>query len=159
MPRFEIDRQEVHPTFVRTETCPNPTTDLALFHLTKQVAVTPIPLPQATDPAPLKGTACAVVGYGLHLANSVGVDQLKRSAMSIIEQADDSGIDVSFGTGIADNGDSGGPLLCGGAAVGIVSCHSDGAGTAHRQEHYVAVSGALDWIHKTIASWNAPPSP
>ena len=102
---------------------------------------------------PAVGTSCRVVGFGAHdLGDSVS-NRHRYAGTSKISSVWGDDIKVTFGTAIADSGDSGGPLLCGGNIVGTFSCHSDGDYPAHRVEYYERVSSLDSWIKSTIAAW------
>ncbi len=80
----------------------------------------------------------------------------KRTAAETVIALGDGFIQVKYGTGIADHGDSGGPLLCDGAIMGTTSCHNDGDVPAHQIEYYARVDVGFDWIQARIASWEEP---
>src|SRR5262249_9362681 len=62
-------------------------------------------------------------------------------------------IAVQWVTGIAYDGDSGGPLFCGDKLVGTVAGHADGEYPDHREELYTRVDRALPWINDEIQKW------
>ena len=62
-------------------------------------------------------------------------------------------LEVKYKTGIADHGDSGGPLICGGSVVGTVSCHADGAWPQHLSEYYARLDKAGSWVNQVVAAW------
>jgi len=120
-------------------TCPNMHEDLAVMQLAQPIYDI-APIPWQHTPAVFKGTHCTEVGYGDHS----GVHSRKRSAQVTVFSNPDSasytgGLPALVvwwdpndlgDNGIADHGDSGGPLLCpttsGTVIAGAVSCHLDG---------------------------------
>ena len=141
-----VDKQAIYPPY-KGGACPNATGDVGLVHLAKPLTgVTPLKL----GAAPSAGASCTAVGYGDH-ASTYGQ---KRSATEKVKSADAAVITVDKGSGIADHGDSGGPLLCGSSIAGAVSCHNDGIYPAHTEEFYARVDAFKPWIQQTIASWH-----
>jgi hypothetical protein len=57
-------------------------------------------------------------------------------------------------SGVADHGDSGGPLLCGGAIAAVVHNHTDGDWPAHIRENYATLD--INWIRSKIGFKPAP---
>ncbi|HEX2659784.1 MAG TPA: trypsin-like serine protease [Polyangia bacterium] len=123
--RQPIDTQLVHPT-----------RDLWLVHLASPLAITP--LVTNTGALPAVGTVCTAVGFGAH-DDPGGIPTGKRSATETVTSATTSIIKVLMGTGIADSGDSGGPLICNGAVAGVVWRHTDGNWPTHQREIYTTV--------------------
>jgi hypothetical protein len=80
----------------------------------------------------------------------------KRWAEETIESVADVTLLARFKTGVADHGDSGGPLLCGGLIVATTSCHDDGWGTQHKLETYARADNASAWIKERILTWEEP---
>jgi len=131
--------------------CPNPTHDVALVRL-KNPIKTIAPLAYGKS-VPSTGTLCRVVGFGIH-NTATGVERKrKRAGTSEIRSVFADTIKVEYETAVADSGDSGGPLLCGGAIVGTVACHTDGDWPSHRTEYYERTSSLNSWIGDTIKEW------
>ncbi|MCA1828929.1 MAG: trypsin-like serine protease [Myxococcales bacterium] len=138
-----VDRQAAYPAY-KGGTCPNETGDVGLVHLAQPLTgVTPLKLASAP---PAAGTTCTAVGFGDH----AGTYGQKRSATEKVERSDGATIRVDRGTGIADHGDSGGPLLCGSVISGATSCHDD---TPHLVEFYARVDAFRPWIQQVVGSW------
>ena len=135
-----VDRQAAAPSYL-FGSCPNHTGDVALLHLSRPLAGV-APLELALRP-PAAGATCTAVGFG--------TSAQKRSASETVVASDDSVITVHAGSGIAASGDSGGPLLCGGAIAGTVGCHEDSA--PHVVEYYARVDAVRPWIERTVAEW------
>ena len=63
-------------------------------------------------------------------------------------------MDVIWRTGIADRGDSGGPLLCNGKIAAVTSCHVDGSyPDCTRSEVYARVDNIATWIDAVEKKW------
>jgi hypothetical protein len=153
MARHAVDGTLVYPSYQSDdEDCPNPTIDLGLVHLA--APLTDIaPIAYAGSAPPPAGVTCEAVGFGLHEEGSALYYGEKRTGTEVVRGVHDTSIEVELGTAIADSGDSGGPLLCGGVVVGATSCHYDGDWPAHRIEHYARLDGASSWIAAQIARW------
>ena len=138
-----VDRQIGYPGY-KSGTCPNESGDVGLIHLSQPLSgVTPLKLAAG---APAAGASCTAVGFGDH----GGTFGQKRSATEKVKSSDAATVTVDKGTGIADHGDSGGPLLCGSAISGTTSCHND---TPHVEEFYARVDAFKPWIQQIVASW------
>jgi len=126
--------------------------DMMLIHLTSSIFdIDPIPL--GTGALPSVGAICTAVGVGRH-AETVGgvtstVKQVKYSGTERVEASSSSNIVVVMDTGLADHGDSGGPLLCDGAISAITRGHSDGDWPAHARENYTPID--VPWITGTYS--------
>jgi len=132
-----VDQQIIHPTL-----------DLLIAHLAQPIAgVASIPVNAGALPA--IGSVCTAVGYGLHDDNGVTTSGIKRSATEQVTAANVAQIVVQMVTGIADHGDSGGPLLCNGSITSVVHNHTDGVWPQHVAENYTTVDAP--WIASTIA--------
>lgn len=145
----------VHPSYVAAGShCPNTTIDVGLLKLA--APITDIaPLTPSTTLGTSTGQTCSGVGFGIH--NESVADATagqKRTGTELVKATAATSIEVTAGSGIADSGDSGGPLLCNGALVGVVSCHIDGYYPQHKVEHYARVDVAAAWIQSELASWH-----
>jgi hypothetical protein len=145
------DAPVVHPSFT-TQVCPDTSHDIALLHLNAPLdGVTPVPW--STAPEPAVGTTCTAVGFGADYDGSADLYGQKRSATEIIAEVltDSPNVSVSAGTGIADSGDSGGPLLYDGVIVGTTSCHHPD----HAVEYYSRIDdGVANWIQSQVNVWD-----
>jgi hypothetical protein len=151
--RYDAATWAVHPGYDGNESqCPNTSQDVALVHLASPVYVV-LPLSIASSP-PNPGDSCQAVGYGWHEDDTF---MQKRSASETVASIGNPFLAVTRGSGIADHGDSGGPLLCGGAIAGATSCHADGSGASHNTEYYTRTDtdAVTSWISGQIAQWNA----
>lgn len=162
MVRHEVAEAVAFPTYEKPKKpipfdpswrgCPNPTTDVALIRLAKPIPnVKPMKL--GSSAAPAVGSTCVGIGYGLHDASGVTTFGQKRKGTEIVSSVTDVNVIVSAGTGLADSGDSGGPLICNGVIVGATSCHDDGHYPQHAAEYYARVDVARSWIDEKLAEW------
>jgi hypothetical protein len=157
MTKHPVDRMIAHPSYA-AGACPNATFDIGLVHLAQPV--TDIPTTDyARNGLPAVGTACTAVGFGTHTESGLAQYGQKRTGTETVQGNVPTAIQVSLGTALADHGDSGGPLLCGGVIAGTTSCHSDGDWPAHQVESYAWVAAASQWIGGQIAAWGTPPPP
>lgn len=126
--------------------------DVGLVHLASPaLGIVPATI---ADEAPEEGASCRAVGLGTHPLEDGGVERgVKRQATSTVDQVLPNVIVAAAGDGIADKGDSGGPLFCGDRIIGVASCHRDGAGEAHQKELYARVDRARSWIETVRARW------
>lgn len=134
--------------------CPANKRDLGMIKLA--TAVTDI-APLAMAGVPDTGTSCLAVGYGVHNKDGGGVEHAtKRSASETITGFGDHTTIVVWGDGVADHGDSGGPLLFSEQIVGTVSCQNKAYPNPDRIVHYERVDQqeAIDFIQSTIAGWS-----
>jgi secreted trypsin-like serine protease len=138
--------------------------DVGLVQLQSPITdITPIALAGTAPPA--ANTSCEAIGFGMHEEGGVESygDGKKRAGMGHVgDQTAVNAIEFVRDTGIADHGDSGGPLLCGGQIWGTVSCHTDGDGNQHTVEWYAQVNDlSQQWIKTTMNGWAnpAPPPP
>jgi hypothetical protein len=153
MHRHAVDKMLAHPSYSPSGGCPNTTFDIGLVHLTHAIISVP-PVKYASAP-PANGTTCDAVGYGTHTGTKTGTEyfEKKRHGTEIVQAHADTSVTVKFGTAIADHGDSGGPLICGGAIAGATSCHTDGDFPGHQIEYYARIDGAKAWIDQQVAAW------
>lgn len=133
----------------------HPTKDLALLQLGRMDFQ---PLEVSNSPPPAPGTVCTGIGYGWHNeANGTVTSGAKRSCTEAVDSADATTVAVHMVTGVADHGDSGGPLLCGNRISAVVHNHTDGDFPAHTHENYATIDP--QWIASTVASWRAAAFP
>ncbi|HEX7839380.1 MAG TPA: trypsin-like serine protease [Kofleriaceae bacterium] len=131
-----VDQQLAHPTL-----------NLLIAHLASPISG--IPVIELNDGAlPAVGQVCTAVGFGIHDENGVETSGIKRSATEQVTSADPSVIEVQAGSGSADRGDSGGPLLCGSKIAAVVH-HADIALPSGVGEDDATIDPA--WIASTIA--------
>ncbi|MFO0734350.1 MAG: trypsin-like serine protease [Labilithrix sp.] len=151
-----VAAQKGFPGYSSWGGCPATKRDLGLVKLSQ--AVTDV-APLAMADAPATGTQCLAVGYGVHNTPSGSVEhQTKRSATELVTGYAEHTTTVVWGDGVADHGDSGGPLLFGDAIVGTVSCQNAAYPNPNRVVHYERVDQqeAVDFINATIAAFGAP---
>jgi hypothetical protein len=132
----------------------HPSKDLMLAHLASPILNVPL---QPFNPGELPpvNTTCTGVGFGIHLEpDGTTTRGIKRSCIEKIESVDTSTIKVVFVTGIADKGDSGGPLLCNGKIAAVVHGHSDGTFPEHIRETYTTID--VGWLLGQIGFVPAP---
>jgi Trypsin len=124
----------------------HPTLDLLILHLASPILdIVPVPVPDSVTPA--LGEVCTTVGYGTHNTTDLNSDLgTKRSATGAVNSVSTSKIVVGVGTGVADSGDSGGPLFCSKGLVAVVSDHIDDPNIwSHRtHENYAPIDAA--WV-------------
>jgi hypothetical protein len=154
MTKHPVDRLIPHPSYTPKRGCPDSTFDIGLIHLAQPITDIP-PMSYGKLGVPTAGTPCDGVGFGDHTEN--GQDQFgqKRTATENVMSNDATTILVAAGTGIADHGDSGGPLICGELIVGVTSCHPDGEGSAHTMEYYTRADAVSAWLDGQVALWAA----
>jgi trypsin len=129
----DVDSQIAHPTL-----------DLLIAHLANPIW--DIPAMEVDEGAlPAIGEVCTGVGFGIHEEGGAVTRGIKRSATERVVSADASTVLVRLVSGIADSGDSGGPLLCSSGRISaVVRSHSDGDWPAHVEEKYTPVDAG--WI-------------
>ncbi len=152
MQRHAVAAQLAHPSYSASGGCPNQTYDVGLIRLSQPLkGVKPLPL-AATAPA--YSTACNIIGYGVHNADSdAETFEQKREASVWVKSLGATWIDLLWKTGIADHGDSGGPLLCNGDIAAVTSCGDDGVYPDHREAYYARVDNIDKWIVATTKKW------
>lgn len=120
--------------------------DMSLLHLARPMTTV---APMSMDDVAVRGeTVCDVVGFG-------GADRENAEAtvgrLRIVQGAG-SGLRGIGIAGHADNGDSGGPVICDGKLAAITSCGLPGSS----EGWYVATHPFHAWIEDTIAEWSRP---
>jgi hypothetical protein len=142
------------PSFAFGENaCPNRGRDIGVVLLAEPITdIKPLPIVR-DGKAPPVGTECTAIGYGIHdlkggtTGNPTRQFGLRRSALETLSSFTDRSVDAKGKTGVADDGDSGGPLLCNGSVVGVVSCSVD---SPHLVDTYGRVDTNTTWIDCTI---------
>jgi V8-like Glu-specific endopeptidase len=120
--------------------------DLLLLHLASPINDID-PLTVNTGSLPAVNDICSAIGFGVH-DTSHGV---KYSCTERVTSAGSTTIRVMMDSGIADHGDSGGPLLCANGIAAVVHNHTDGDWPNHVRENYATIDS--DWITSTIANY------
>jgi hypothetical protein len=124
----------------------DPTGDLALLHLTEPVSTTYVTL---ADEDPKIGAINEIYGWGKTDPTSGPADQLKSARVKVTsvdcQDAQGGRAICSTGiTGMAFNGDSGGPEMASGVEVGVCSTGDDDAKT----QQYASVAANRQWIRE-----------
>jgi hypothetical protein len=124
----------------------DPVGDLALLHLAEPVSTTYVTL---ADHDPTVGAINEIYGWGKTDPTSGPADQLKSARVKVtsIDCQDAQGGRAICSTGItgmAYNGDSGGPEMASGVEVGVCSTGDDNAKT----QQYASVAANRDWIRE-----------
>ncbi len=152
MVKHAVDKMLAHPSYSAGGGCPNSTFDIGLIHLAQPLTtIAPTPIAKA---APANGASCEAVGFGTFTKKGVDTYEQKRHGTETVQATVSTSIQVKFGTAIADHGDSGGPLLCGGVVSGATSCHTDGNYPQHKVEYYARVDASAAWINQTVQTWH-----
>jgi hypothetical protein len=130
----------------------NAINDVGLLQLAEPIAgVTPASFGAAGGGAPPR--RCSVVGFGTHYNDDgdalvgekrSGTVVLAASGTNAFEPAGNSPV-------IPEHGDSGGPLLCHGRVLAVVSGESSDAHGLHVQ--LSRLDGSLVWIRQQISDW------
>ena len=160
MTRVAIADQQRHPAFAGAA-CPGAiANDVGLVRLAQPIrGIAPVHFGGAT---PRVGATCETIGFGTHALAIGGADAgRKRRTQGRVVASSSSRIELDSTHGIADHGDSGGPLYCsrGGAAdfvYATVSRHCDGEGASHRRELYQNLNSVLPWVRQLLQAWSAP---
>lgn len=153
MVKHAVVGMAAHPTYA-AGSCPNKTIDIGLIHLAAPITnITPVAMTDGTH-APSAGDTCTAIGFGTH-NDSQGRElvERKRSGTEIFLGSVSQAHKVKMGTALADSGDSGGPLLCGGVIVGTTSCHDDGTFPSHQSEYYARLDHGLAWVKTQANAW------
>ena len=152
MTRYAVADQIAHASYNGGSVCPDPGFDLGLVFLVQPV-VGVAPLPYASDQPPALNAECETVGFGVHQERRSRTAGVKRGAWETIAAVGASSIKVNLETGIADHGDSGGPLLCDGVIAAATSCGNDSS-PSHTTGYYARVDTAALWISQAIQTWH-----
>jgi secreted trypsin-like serine protease len=155
MVKHDVAETRPYTGFTSFVSCPNAISDVALVHLKAPIGdITPVAY--AHD-APASAATFSAVGFGAHDENGSTFFAGKRSASEDLTGTGDSWILVKENSGIADHGDSGGPIVLNGRIAGVTSCHVDGYGKGHTQEYYARIDRAATWIDGMVATWSGAP--
>lgn len=127
----------------------HPTKDLEILQLAAPIDdIAPMRIDAGTK-LPLVGATCTIVGYGkFHAPDGSYTLGTKRSATVKVSSSTNSFIEVVKGTGQADHGDSGGPVLCNGLIQGVGSYPN---GEWPNQVSVLYTTQEAAWIERTIA--------
>jgi hypothetical protein len=152
MTTYEVAETLAHPTFEGVAWGMAIGADVALVRLAHPPEVAPAEL--ATEP-PAVGTVCHAVGYGRHTQNGIETFSEKRIATVRVVAVDEGRLSVTAVDGIADGGDSGGPLSCGDGRIhgtvstgGVVPEHIEASLVLYMRSDVVK-----PWIESTLAAW------
>lgn len=147
-----VAAQAAHPSYV-AGSCPNITSDVGVVKLSAPIAgVTPLAFAPSSG-APHASDTCSAVGFGLHNTASASTVGQKRTGTQIVDKLTAQSIQVHRKSAIADSGDSGGPLLCGGVVAGVTSCHTDGQAPMHSVEFYQRIDAVSAWVAQRVAAF------
>lgn len=166
---FQISALYKHPDF----NLDNYDNDIALIKLDRPVmeivAVRPVAYRQAGEAEPAEGAAVETAGWGALDNLGSRPDKLHELNVTVMRRVLCGRSDY-YGDKFTNNmmcaasrrrdtcdGDSGGPLLYGGVAVGITSNGGKKCGTTKKPGLYTIISRYTSWIQETMAS-DAPPS-
>ena len=138
-----IAEVETNPDFVPNTCTTSP--DIGLVRLAQPASgVHPLALATAE---PAVSDLCTAVGFGMHTEGTTTTVELKRTGQEKVDALYSLAIQVSAAGALGDHGDSGGPLLCGGAIAGVTSCgNSDNV-------FYTRIDKTSAWISRTLAKW------
>jgi hypothetical protein len=114
-------------------------------------------LAPSSDSLPAIQDECVGVGFGKH-ENEDGTTTkgIKRSCTMSVVSANPDLIEMQLVTGIPDNHDSGGPLICNGNVAAVVRSHL-GQWPDYNREMYTTVD--TPWIEETIANYRGRVEP
>lgn len=120
--------------------------DVAYVRLAEPITnVTPL----AFGSNPAVNTVCTAVGYGM-ISTTSPTGLLKKTATEKVAGLTAYDVNVRYGSGIAHKGDSGGPLICDGKAVGTFSWIDD-LTSSSALRRYARIDGAVgDWIDSIV---------
>ncbi|XP_048019560.1 cathepsin G-like [Megalobrama amblycephala] len=160
---IRVESSILHPDY-NTSTEEN---DIMLLKLEKEVEikkkVKPISLPEEEEDIKA-GTLCTVAGWGSVEPDGQGTsDYLMEANTTVLSQAKckekwgslyiGQQMICVYGKGGTCSGDSGGPLICGGTAVGITSFGSEHRCNSRKHpEVYTKISAYIKWINNVIGN-------
>jgi secreted trypsin-like serine protease len=151
MEMYRVTQQAAHPDYQRGSCGTTP--DLALLWLAQPVAgVRPAAL--ASSSAAYAGRVCTAVGFGRHGTGKRATFADKRSGSERIVDVSEQAVEVAWQTAMADHGDSGGPLLCGGKISGVTSCGPEGDPHT-RTVAYARPQAEAPWMSRVMRDWSA----
>lgn len=150
--------QRAYPGYSRPSAiCPSAIPDLGLVELAEPIMN--VPAMTMAVGVPEIGAAVFGVGYGLHNDDAGAHSGVgwRYSAWESVSGFGAHTTTVSGVTGIADHGDSGGPLISNNQIVGTVSCETMRYPNPSRIVHYERIDtpDATNWISSVIAEWSA----
>lgn len=163
MVKHDITDKIIHPSYQTAGKNPDyPGLDLDMGLVRLATPITDIAPRKLGKAPPAVGAMCKMVGFGRHedptdpMSATLFLVKQKRSAMGNIEGVAKDLIHIGWVTGIADSGDSGGPLFCDDILVGETCCHTDGEWPDHQTEFYTRTDITLKWINDTMVLWGNP---
>ncbi len=152
MAGHRVVARQPHPGW-RQNAC-GTTPDVALLLLEEPVQGV-LPLDVASAGAAWVGRVCTAVGFGTHGTGAEATVARKRSGSERIVSVRPHAVSVVWETAVADHGDSGGPLLCGGRISGVTSCGPPGLDRT-RTVNYARPQTVQTWVNQTLRRWNLP---
>jgi len=133
----------------------DPGNDVALLHLAAPIRdIRPMDINTAQLPS--VGQVCTGVGFGRHQeTNGTVTSGVKRSASVKTSAVDSTLITTVWDTGIADHGDSGGPIVCDGRISGVAHTRSLPDEGIPTWGTYAVVNAA--WVTNVTADYSSEP--
>ncbi|MBX3192129.1 MAG: S1 family peptidase [Labilithrix sp.] len=148
MARYAVRDIAAYPGFtLQTERtrCPFTPVDVGLVRLDETVTdVSPDPIAFAEPPPHAK---CTSVGFGATPSKTGLYFHEKRNAIEIIAAGHPTAFSFDAHTGNTEPGDSGGPLYCDGAIVGVNSCKSN-------PDYFARLDSAREWLEAMLRDWD-----
>jgi hypothetical protein len=149
MEEHVVVAQAGHPGY-NEDVC-GETPDLALLLLAQPIrGVSPVALAPST--AAQVGRSCTAVGFGGHGTGSGMTWAQKRAGTEEIVAVTPVAVTVRARSAIADHGDSGGPLLCGGKIAGVTSCGTQ-VPMRQREIEYARPDRETTWRRNVLRRW------